>query len=347
MNRIIIVFFLVVLISCTRCSNFPEEPSPETLTVMSFNAENLFDSVKQGNEYPEYNPENGRWNDRNYTDKLLQVGRTIRDSVPEEKGPHIIAFQEIENKNVLNELTKGLLRESGYKYVIASDNRDSAVNTGFISRFPCAYTKYHTPYIAPYGSMRTIIEAAFDIGGQQLIIFNNHWKSKIGEESELQRKASAHTLITRIKAIMKENPEAEILILGDFNENADEYLRDGKSETKAIMTEDSGEADSFLPLVVTGNCRNDNGNRFFSPWLRDGNTEEGSYFYKNRWETIDNFFLGSKLTDEKGFVFSKFRTVRTGWNTDRDEKPLSFNRKTAEGCSDHLPILLELDIRDR
>lgn len=347
MNRIIIVFFLTVLVSCTRCSSFSEEELPDRLIVVSFNAENLFDGVSHGTEYPEFDPGNGRWSDRNFTDKLLQVGRTLRDSVPGEEVPHIIAFQEIENRNVLTELTKGILREYGYRYVIASDNGDSAINTGFISRYPTLYIRYHTPYIAPYGTQRVIIEAAFDIGGNPLVIFNNHWKSKIGEDSELQRIVSAHTLKTRIKAIMKENPHAEILILGDFNENADEFEREGGTETKAIMTEPGAPVKGFESLHITGNPSNSSREQFFSPWLREGNTEPGSYFYRNSWETIDNFFLGANLTDGIGFTFGSFRTVRTQWNTDRDEKPMSFLRNTVEGCSDHLPILLELEIRPR
>ena len=100
----------------------------------------------------------------------------------------------------------------------------------------------------------------------------------------------------------------------------------------------------FQYLRITGDEQNKNTKYLFSPWLWDKNQEPGSYVYRGRWETIDNFFLGSNLTDKKGFYFAGFQTVKTQWNTSKKEHPRPYDKASGEGCSDHFPILLELNL---
>ncbi|MCQ2604497.1 MAG: hypothetical protein MJ215_05585 [Spirochaetia bacterium] len=344
MKRICLLFITVIFISCTRCTNFHDEKAPEYVSVMSFNTENLCDGTHQGTEYAQFDPDSGSWTEKDYRARLLQLSRTIKEAG--EKVPDIIAFQEIENQGVLKELTKGYLSGCGYKYIVISSNSDSAIQSGFISRYPYDYVRYHTPYLSAYGNQREIIEAAFNIHGHRLIIFNNHWKSKLGDETEMQRLFSADTLSARISAIMEQYPKAEILLLGDFNECADEYIRTGKKAATAIMPADSQKKAIYQSIYITGDANNRDSRIFFSPWLTEQHTGTGSYFYRSSWETIDNFFLNSNLTDNDGFCFRNFRTVQTQWNTNSDGYPMSFNKKTATGCSDHFPILLELNLKD-
>ena len=230
MKKSLILFFAVVFISCTKCSPLPEEKVPHSIRIMSFNVENMFDGTAQGTEYPKYNPNNGNWTERDYMGKLLQISRVAIDSTAD--GPDIIGFQEIENRGILTELTKGYLKDYGYKYIVVSDNKNSAINSGFISKYPYNYVKYHAPQADSGRDLRQIVEVSFDIHGHELIILNNHWKSKVGKDTEPKRLCAADVVNARIKAIMAENPKAEILLLGDFNECADEYEREGKGAVR-------------------------------------------------------------------------------------------------------------------
>ncbi|HDY87630.1 MAG TPA: hypothetical protein ENH82_05865 [bacterium] len=58
-----------------------------------------------------------------------------------------------------------------------------------------------------------------------LIIFNNHWKSKLGgaEETEFQRLEVAALIAGKLREIHLEQPYADIVVLGDLNENVVEY----------------------------------------------------------------------------------------------------------------------------
>lgn len=342
MKRSLILFFAIVFISCTKCSPLPEGKVPHTIRIMSFNVENMFDGVAHGSEYPKYNPDNGSWSERDYMGKLLQISRVTEDSGPEV--PDIIGFQEIENKGILSELTKGYLKKHGYKYIVVSENKNSAIQSGFISRYPYNYVKYHIPQADSGRDLRQIVEVSFDIHGRELIILNNHWKSKVGKNTEPKRLCAADVVTARIKSILEENPKAEILLLGDFNECADEYEREGKGAVRAIMPADVNLPSRFQYLRITGNDQNTNPKLLFSPWLWEKNQEPGSYIYRGRWETIDNFFLGSNLTDREGFYFKNFQTVKTQWNTSKKDHPRPYSKETGEGCSDHFPILLELHL---
>lgn len=344
MKKSLIALFAIIFVSCVKCSPLPEEQRPSIVRIMSFNVENLFDGVHQGTEYPKYDPDKSDWSDKDYMGKLLQVSRVTIDAAPD--GPDIVAFQEIENKGILTELTKGYLKDYGYKYIVVSNNPGSAINSGFISKYPYNYVKYHTPYMDGAKDLRQIVEVSFDICGRELIIFNNHWKSKVGKNTEPKRQCAADAVNTRVKAILKENPKAEILLLGDFNENADEYVREGKGSVKAIMPADINLPTKFQNLRITGDSGNSDDKIFFSPWMWKDNTEPGSYYYRGHWETIDNFFLGSNLTDHEGFWFAGFKTVKTQWNTSSKDHPKPYDRKNGEGCSDHFPILLELNLQN-
>ena len=342
MKKSLILVFAIVFISWTKCSPLPETKAPQSIRVMSFNVENMFDGIEQGSEYPKYNPKNGNWTEKDYMGKLNQISRVTIDAAPD--GPDIIGFQEIENKGILTELTKGYLKDYGYKYIVISENKNSAIQSAFISKYPFNYVKYHAPQADSGRDLRQIVEVSFDIHGHELIILNNHWKSKVGKNTEPKRLCAADVVTARLKAIYDENPKAEVLLLGDFNECADEYEREGKGAVRAIMPAEVNLPSRFQYLRITGDDQNKNPKYLFSPWLWDKNQEPGSYVYRGRWETIDNFFLGSNLTDKKGFYFAGFHAVKTQWNTSKKDHPRPYDKASGEGCSDHFPILLELNL---
>ena len=110
MKKSLILVFAIVIISWTKCSPLPEPREPLSIHIMSFNVENMFDGTEQGSEYPKFNPKNGNWTEKDYMGKLRQISRVTMDATSD--GPDIIGFQEIENKGILTELTKGYLKDS-------------------------------------------------------------------------------------------------------------------------------------------------------------------------------------------------------------------------------------------
>jgi hypothetical protein len=78
----------------------------------------------------------------------------------------------------------------------------------------------------------------------------------------------------------------------------------------------------------------------YSPWA-DG-LENGSYYYKNAWETIDHFLLSAHFFSGAGWNYDSCRTLNSQPFASDKGYPVSYNLRTGSGLSDHLPLLLFL-----
>ncbi|HUV07687.1 MAG TPA: endonuclease/exonuclease/phosphatase family protein, partial [Spirochaetia bacterium] len=193
------------------------------LTIMSYNVDNLFDDVDSGTEYEEYDPGGGRWTNEDFTDKLKAVAEVIKRAHP--RGPDIVALQEVENRLCLDRLCDDHLSNLDYRYRVLVPARDQAVHCAFISRYPITRVGALNPGYWEGRAQRMIVEAVIEVEGHSFHVFNNHWKSKIGgsRATEPARLASSRLLAERIGEILAEEPQADIVVLGDFNENVGEY----------------------------------------------------------------------------------------------------------------------------
>ncbi len=337
-------FLLLALISCTRCSL---GGGTEGITILSYNCENLFDDVDNGTEYAAYDPGLGEWNANLYYLKLKNIAEVILCST--RRGPDIIALQEIENEHVLTDLRDTFLTGKGYRTIVTPDSAESAVRCGFISRFPVSYVRIHSVSIDGKTAGRSILETGFSIDSATLILFNNHWKSKSGgaEETEPQRVEAAGYIKNRISQLLEESPNADIIILGDLNENVDEFERVNNAYQTALIMEGEDVPPAYLAksISVTFDVEalSPPGTAapvFYSPWGELPG--KGSYMYNSSWETIDHFLLTASLFDSGGFSYSSFEVIEEDFMVNDRGVPLRWNSDLQQGYSDHLPILLTL-----
>jgi endonuclease/exonuclease/phosphatase family metal-dependent hydrolase len=319
----IVLLLLVVSSSC--CLN--KHDSTKEIIIMSWNVQNLFDGVDNGEEYSEFKIQDGNWSNELYIRRLGLISSIIRDN-----NPDIIGLQEIEGLTVLKDLSKGYL--DNYNYMFSTDTV-GAIELGFLSKYPIERTGIIEVGDSMEG-LRPILEVEVQINGSRLILFNNHWKSKSGGFSENLRLKSAWVLKKRLNSI---NPNSQFVLLGDFNENHDEYIKINKSYKTGIMIVNGISEHS---LEITTSKKNVSG-LLYSPW---GDTSfPGSYLYKGEWETIDNFFLSSNLMGEENLFYKSFyvdarNLLFTGKN--------NVNKWISEygiGYSDHLPIILTLGVQ--
>jgi endonuclease/exonuclease/phosphatase family metal-dependent hydrolase len=227
---------------------------------------------------------------------------------------------------------------------------DSPVNCGFISRFPVIDALAHLVHVEGSRYSRYILEVTVDCGDAPLIIFNNHWKSKSGgaEETEASRIACAAFLKGRIQELNEAEPGLEFVVLGDLNENIDEYVRNaGRYQTALIPTRipvpGSFSARSiFTTLDKAGATLSSAEIILFSPW--DLTDQEGSYFYNGAWETIDHFLLPPSLFDGENWDFSSFDVMDEDFLLTDGEVPKRWITDFETGYSDHLPLKLTLTL---
>lgn len=349
-----VLFFPLLIFSCSRCSlpegNGEGREGPKRITVITYNAENIFDDIDNGSEYREYDPGEGKWTTELYHSRLSNLADVLSAVPP--KGPDIAALQEIENLEVLTDLRDMYTNQLGLKYVACPEAAGSAVNTAIMSRYPITEVHAHCVGARDGEGLRYILEAHVLAEGCELIIINNHWKSKSGgtAETEPLRRLAAGLVRRRLSELAASDPDSDVLILGDFNENYDEYERIGNAYPTALMPMgDTGGDYSTDALVLTGNPEEaiaaDGRIRLYTVWA-DMETP-GSYVYREQWETLDNVLCMPGLFNDTGFTFTKARVLDAAFLLDAGGYPLPWNKDSRQGYSDHLPLLVNLEVCTR
>ena len=337
---------LLGLLLVAACGN----PGP-TLTVVSYNVQNLYDATDDGGEYREFTAAGG-WNEALYTAKLRAIGSALRRAVP--AGADLVALQEVEHAGAARRLVSLELSRQGYRHLAWLPDPRSATGPVVLSKLPVRRVGALWVEGPPEQPLRPILEVEVALGetvdAPSLFLFNNHWKSRDGgaAETERYRRRAAATLAARLRQIYAADPAADVIVAGDLNVSVDEYERRGGRYLTALMP---AQATAGAALAVTADVPSPAAPAaLFSPWhaYRDsGRAPEGSYRYRGTWETIDHLLLGPGLFDGEGVSYAgsgRFAVISDGL-LDATGGPRRFLRGPPPGgYSDHLPLRLELDL---
>ncbi|MCD6173553.1 MAG: endonuclease/exonuclease/phosphatase family protein [Sulfurimonas sp.] len=316
----------------------------KTLTIATYNVENLFDLNKGDYRYKEYKP-NGKslWNKKNYKIKLDNISKVIKDIDAD-----IIALQEIGSLSALKDLRQ-TLKQKGlyYQYYNITNKKPTAIKVAILSKIPFSYSKdLSVTYSYKY---RNILETKFIIDSKELYLFINHWKSKAGPESI--RIVSAKKLKERINKI---GYEKNIILLGDFNSDYEEYIR-FKRKRKHNDTNGKTGINHILRTLKQTTKANQTKyikNNFYNLWYDTNKENRYSYIYRGKKEALDNILISQSLLDNKNisyvnnsilnfsksYLFKKKNIYR--WQTTRGK----VKKHKGKGYSDHLPVIAKFYI---
>jgi endonuclease/exonuclease/phosphatase family metal-dependent hydrolase len=318
------------------------------LSIMEYNVENFFDDVHNGTEYREFDPSASGWDTELFNIKMQHIAQVLRAVVP--NGPDIVALEEVENQNALQTLNATYLKGMGYHAYTTEPGR-SAIVVGLLTRYPVTELLSHHVYVKGSEYLRDIMEAHIESDGTPLVLFVDHWKSKLGgdERTETERRAAAAVVARRIEALRAQSPSLDIVVVGDFNENWDEYARVHGAYATAFMPAASasgaagGDEQPIYVSTDKSTVEHAGSDRvvLFTPWGESA--AKGSYEYRHSWETIDNTMLAAPLFDGKGFDYDSFEVFAPDFLLRKDGSPNAWNTERASGYSDHLPVLLHLD----
>ena len=306
------------------------------LKIASYNVENLFDLKRDGHEYIEYIPNTySNWNQKNYNIKLKNLSRVIKDIDAD-----IIALQEIESLQALKDL-RYTLKQSGlyYQYYKIANRKNTTIKVAILSKIPFKYTK--EIFVTSSYRYRNILETKFTINNKELYIFVNHWKSKSGPES--QRIVSAKALRKRVKELGKEK---NIILLGDFNSDYEEYIR-FKRKRKHNDTGGKTGINHVLNSIPTQK------QKFYNLWYDTDQAHRWTYIFRREKEALDNILISNSLQNKNGIYYKKssieaFKPSyllkgkniyrwKTTWKKPRRHK--------GKGYSDHLAVIAEFVVK--
>jgi predicted extracellular nuclease len=331
----IIAFAFLLLVSCSN----GKYKKKRNLTVAFYNVENLFDTVddphKNDNEFLPGSKK--KWTETRYTKKLEDLAKVL-SSINKNELPEIVGLCEVENKKVLTDLVNAkYLSEGNYKIVHYESPDFRGIDCALIYR-PDEFKVLKSFAVKvqfkdkPGYSTRDILYVKGKTKNRETLhIFVNHWPSRIGgvEKSEPRRVAVATILKSKIDSVLAESPKANIIVLGDMNDEP---------------------SNSSLAQVLGAQKPGTQNSRLINLMYPVHENKMGSYNYRGNWNMLDNIVVSESLLDnkgfrctpEKGFVFHK------EWMEYKNRKgEISPNRTYGGpnyygGISDHFPVYFNL-----
>lgn len=303
----------------------------EEFFVASWNLENLFDTEDdpqvKGDE--EYLPDAAKqWNQERLGIKLKNLSIIVR-KMNNGKGPDVLGVCEIENRKAV-ELLVERLKPLGRKYQIVHQDSPSArgIDCAIIfdaGVFSLGEAKFHH-VAADY--TRDIVEVRLSRSGSNLYVFMNHWPSR-GHDPPFRNKAG-DVARKRIDEILAAEPQADILLLGDFNdESTDESIRE---HLRTATTSENLPAGTMFDTTAT---------------IKEEG--RGTFVYKNKWDMLDHIIVSPGMLDTKGFQWKKESSKTVDFPEQYYQPPYpgiikrpssSFSKDSfhKNGYSDHLPL---------
>lgn len=330
-----IVFIILILcIICPGCgmktesSGINDSNKLQTVSLATWNTQTFFDGVTDGCEFPDFQ-KSKNWDKDKYKVRLERLCAVI-----ENLNADIFVFQEIENKAILQDISNMMAGNSWninkqWLYGCFMKEPDAPFGCCVLSKYPITNLKSHNIDIRteayPQPPLRAVMEVSVNVKNKNITLFVSHWKSKRGgaEATDIWRKWQETILCGCINNLLLRG-EKYCIAAGDFNCDIKEFdcFYDSSSNTNIMFH-------SILPEYDSVSA--------FSPWFLENSTEKfatetGSYFYKDKWERIDNIFAVGNVK------ISDFSPQQGEMWTDKRGIPLRYKYYTEEGYSDHLPL---------
>ena len=297
--------------------------SGEPLSIGFWNAENLFDLINDPNKNDDEFALGGR---KNVDQKIYDLKIKNCSEVVSDLDVDILGLCEVENIKVLNDLNIAYPKR---KYdIIHYDSPDNrGIDNALLydkSRFSIISSKAILNSLDNGGKTRDILYVLGEFQNTLLHIFINHWPSNYGgkEKSIPKRTSTAKLVINEIEKIRQHDKYAEIILLGDFNEDP--------NDINMQMLEDAGLHSLMKPLM--------------------GKPKVGTYVYRNKDYFYDQIVINKQLNDEKGLSvvrnslyildLPKYRQQEGNYS----HYPFRFwaGNRLLGGYSDHLAIKVKI-----
>jgi endonuclease/exonuclease/phosphatase family metal-dependent hydrolase len=300
--------------------------------VIFYNVENFFDTRNDPDTDDDaFTPAGtNRWNIRRFTEKRNNICKTVI-AAGKGKIPHVIGLCEIENRYVLQQLTEQTPL-SRYNYGIvhydSPDRRGIDVALLYLKdSFDIIVSHAHRAHI----KTRDVLYVKGKTNSNDTLhFFVAHLPSKWGgAASEDSRALIIKTLKRLTDSIFSENINANICVMGDFNDYPDS--RPVKILDAKPLHTDAGNG-----------C-------LYNMSLHLQENKQGSIKFQNKWELIDLFFVsGNLLFNKTGLscsagdieIFKAGFLLETSPGEGESPKRTYKGPVYAGGFSDHLPVIL-------
>ncbi len=335
-----IIWLLVVVAWISGSCTSQKKMLRKEYTVLSYNVENLFDTVDDP-KIPdeEFLPQSEKkWDNEKYQKKLDDLAKVISEVNPLET-PEIVGLVEVENRGVLEDLIRtNALKDHKYAIIHEESPDYRGIDVAVIYRKDAFTEIMHEvlPVVFPDDptfKTRDILHVVGKIRNQTVHVFVNHWPSRIGgdEKTEPKRVLAASVLKARVDLLLSLDPKARIIIMGDMN---DEPANKSLLETLGAKSPDSGA-------------------KLVNLMMADDTAGLGTYFYSGNWNMLDNLVVSGemitgkrmKIENQKGNIYSNDWMIFTNKNGDKTPNRSYVGNKYVSGVSDHFPVYFKMMVK--
>ena len=302
-----------------------------------WNVENLFDDQRDNRNGP---------GDKEYDTWFGEQPAALRQKLDKHaeallklnsgKGPDILAIVEVESVRAAQLLQQALNQKIAdpalhYHTVLMKEvTQGRHIAPAILTRLPVVKDRTRG-----YGSRFRIIQGHIVVGGKELVVLASHWTSRLREGNEKGRREYADKLYGAANAIYHNNPQADILICGDFNDSPDDAsVRENLHATGDLAAVRGGkELKLFNPMAD-----------------KDPGAGFGTHFY-NRWFIFDQIVVSPGLLDTAGWACApdSVETVNSLHRPgDARKRPWRFGTEKDQGprgYSDHFPVTIRLKVQ--
>jgi hypothetical protein len=311
--------------------------------VMFYNTENLFDVANDSlTADDDFTPAgNLHWTYKRYLKKLDNISKVII-AAGGWQPPDVIGICEVENRKVLMDLINNTpLLKFPYRIVHEDSPDRRGIDVALLFDNQTVRFLMAKSFRIPKEGLKTrnILYVKLILNPDTCHFFVNHWPSRSAGrlETDPDRVAAAAQLKILTDSVLNINPNARIIIMGDFNDDP---------QDKSIVE----------VLGAGSNRENPVPGRLYN--LAEAPSKgaiQGTLKYQGAWNTFDQFIVsGSLLTCKKGIVVAPggYHILNNVFLLEVDERFNGFKPfRTYNGYhykggfSDHLPVYLDLVLR--
>ena len=265
--RIIFIYVLQLILSCSSVD--------QPLSLGYWNVENLFDTINDPNINDDEFSIGGK---KNVTEEIYKLKLAHTAEVLTDLNADVVGLSEVENAFVVEDLLNNYM-DRKYNYIHYDSPDERGIDNALIydkNKFKIISSRPIKNPLLNNARTRDILLVQGKYNGHMISIFVCHWPSNYGgaEQAKSKRAATAVLMKNEVKKILDKDPKAEIVILGDFNEEP--------TANNVQSLKSAGLVNLMDPMV--------------------GKAKTGTYVFRGEDSLVDQIIIHNNLKDNYGLT---------------------------------------------
>ena len=339
---ILLLILAAFVLTQGSCDDPEGARTPQRALIMFYNVENLFDTLNDPltNDNQFLPGTDKDWNSERYWKKVNDISAVI-SKADSSALPDIVGLCEVENADVVGALANSNALKNGNYGIIHRDSPDArGIDVAVMFNrhaFELTSSSFYTVVLndTARSQTRQVLYFTGLLHNEPMHFFVAHWPSRRGgaAESEHKRVQVAALIREKVDSIKGSDKDAAIIIMGDLNDHPTD-----RSVYEVLGAKENATKGDLVDL-------------FYDEHIE----KTGTYNYRGEWGVLDHFIVSSNLLNSSLRIRTSDASARIidhewllYYDEDLDDtKPSrTFGGPNYYGgYSDHLPILLELEIK--